>query len=64
MTVTGPAATLQLRDNDKVLEPYRLQGHGMWGGEKVSPPHGVWISSADDEGPNEADVEAGIDGAA
>jgi hypothetical protein len=31
MTVTGPAITLQVRDDDKVLEPYRrsrlLRGH-------------------------------------
>jgi hypothetical protein len=26
MTATGPAVTLQVRDNDTVLEPYRVVG--------------------------------------
>jgi hypothetical protein len=39
---------------------------GLWdvGWRESRHPTRVWISSADDEGPNEADVEAGIDGAA
>jgi len=27
MTASGPAVTLQVKDDDKVMEPYRVHGH-------------------------------------
>jgi hypothetical protein len=30
MTLTDPAITLQVKEDDEVLEPYRLFAHWVW----------------------------------